>query len=76
MTTLMFHAMYIVNLSSSENTVPEDMKLTRVKPLLKKNSALDVGNYRPVSILNVVSKILERAIRATNLIRSYQIKYF
>ena len=35
------------------------MKIARVKP---KNSNLDVGNYRPVSILNVVSKILEKAI--------------
>ena len=33
-----------------------------VKPLFKKNSRLDVGNYRPVSILSVLSKILERAV--------------
>ena len=38
------------------------MKIARVKPLYKKNSNLDVGNYRPVSILSVVSKILEKAI--------------
>ena len=38
------------------------MKYARVKPLFKKNSPLEVGNYRPVSILSVVSKILERSI--------------
>ena len=38
------------------------MKLARVKPLYKKNSNLEVGNYRPVSILSIVSKILERAV--------------
>lgn len=38
------------------------MKLARVTPLYKKNSPLDVNNYRPVSILCVVSKIMERAV--------------
>ena len=35
---------------------------TQVVPLHKKNSQLEVGNYRPVSILPVVSKYFERAI--------------
>ena len=55
-------------------------QLTRVKPLYKKNSNLDVGNYRPVSILSVVSKILEKAVYAqleaylveNNIIYDYQ----
>ena len=34
---------------------------SKVIPLFKKGSTLDPGNYRPVSILNVLSKILERA---------------
>ena len=38
------------------------MKQARVKPLFKKGSPLQVGNYRPVSILSVVSKILEKSI--------------
>jgi hypothetical protein len=43
------------------------MKYARVKPLFKKNSPLEVGNYRPVSILSIVSKILERsALREHN----------
>jgi hypothetical protein len=29
---------------------------------LKKNSPLEVGNYRPISILSIVSKILERSV--------------
>ena len=36
------------------------MKKAKVKPLFKKKHRLDVGNYRQVSILSVVSKILER----------------
>ena len=31
-------------------------------PLFKKNCRSEVGNYRPVSILCVISKILERAV--------------
>ena len=38
------------------------MKIARVCPIFKTNSRLEVGNYRPVSILVVVSKILEKSI--------------
>ena len=38
------------------------MKKAKVKPLLKTKSRLRVGNYRPVIVLSVVSKILERAV--------------
>ena len=53
---------FIINMSISEKTVPSDLKLAKVKPLYKKNSSLEVGNYRPVSILSIVSKILEKAV--------------
>ena len=53
---------FIINMSISENYVPDNMKIARVKPLFKKNSNLDVGNYRPVSILSIVSKILEKSV--------------
>ena len=38
------------------------MKYARVKPLFKKNNHLEVDNYRPVSILSIVYKILERNV--------------
>ena len=53
---------YIVNLSIDTGVVPDDMKSARLTPIYKKSSPLDVGNYRPVSILSVVSKILERTV--------------
>ena len=56
------HITFIINLSITSNSVPTDMKFARVRPLFKKNSRSDVGNYRPVSILSVVSKILELAV--------------
>ena len=71
---------YLVNLSIDTHTVPDELKYAIVKPLFKKNSRLDVGNYRPVSILPVISKILERAIyvqieaylKENNLLYEYQ----
>ena len=53
---------HIVNLSITSETVPSEFKKARVKPLYKKGSRLQAGNYRPVSILPVLSKILERAV--------------
>ena len=53
---------FIINQSILTETVPSTMKQARVKPLFKKNSPLDVGNNRPVSILSIVSKVLERSV--------------
>ena len=53
---------YLVNLSISTGIVPNELKLAKVKPLYKKNSKKDIGNYRPVSILCIISKILEKSV--------------
>ena len=53
---------HIVNLSLIHGMVPDELKNARVVPLFKKNDRLSVGNYRPVSILNVFSKILEKVV--------------
>lgn len=54
----------IINTSIESGTVPEAFKRAAVKPLLKKASldANELGNYRPVSNLPYLSKILERAV--------------
>ena len=53
---------HIVNLSITSETVPSSFKDARVKPLYKKGGKLEPGNYRPVSVLNILSKILERTV--------------
>ena len=53
---------FLINLSICTKTVPECTKVAKVKPLYKKGSNLEVGNYRPVSILTSISKILEKSI--------------
>ena len=53
---------HIVNFSIMSEALPSGFKDARVIPLFKKGSRLDPGNYRPVSILNILSKVLERAV--------------
>ena len=53
---------HIINLSIDTNVVPTEFKYARVKPLYKKGNRNQVENYRPISILSVVSKVLEKAI--------------
>ena len=56
----------IINTSLSSGDVPQSYKHALVSPLLKKDT-LDkevLKNYRPVSNLPFVSKILEKAVAA------------
>lgn len=50
----------IINQSLKSGTFPELMKIARVIPLYKKGDSESVDNYRPVSILPALSKILEK----------------
>ena len=52
----------IINCSLKSGHVPLDFKSARVIPLLKKGKVVEVDNYRPISILSTVSKLLERAV--------------
>ena len=53
---------YLVNLSITSKIVPACTKHAKVIPMYKKKSKLDVGNYRPVSVLTSISKVLEKAV--------------
>ena len=61
----------MVNLSLNSGVFPDIFKTSHVMPLLKRPSLPkdDMENYRPVSNLNFVSKIIEK-VRA-NRIRSH-----
>ena len=52
----------MVNHSFRTSEFPDPLKLAQVAPIHKKNNTLEKGNYRPVSILPVISKIYERSI--------------
>ena len=51
---------HVLNLSLSSGVFPSELKMARVIPLLKAGDPLLFSNYRPVSILPLFSKILER----------------
>ena len=53
---------HIINLSLRDASFPTSWKKAKVVPLLKKGDALDPKNYRPVALLPILSKILERAV--------------
>ncbi len=55
---------HIMNLSISTATIPPEWKTAIVTPIYKDGCRTDCSNYRPISVLPVLSKILERAVHA------------
>jgi hypothetical protein len=55
----------LINRSIADSVVPECMKMALVVPILKKShlDPADISNYRPVSNLSFLSKLLERVIK-------------
>ena len=53
---------YIFNRSICSGIVPEKLKLAKIVPLHKKGDTHDMSNYRPIAILPVFAKILEKII--------------
>ena len=67
----------IFNLSISTGEFPENMKLAEVIPLFKKGALDIMENYRPISLLITLSKLLEKCIykRLYNFININNIFY-
>ena len=61
---------YILNLSFSTGIFPDKLKVARVVPIFKKGDKTAPGNYRPISVLPVISKLFEK------LINTRIVKYF
>ena len=53
----------ILNNGIQDCIFPDKLKLADITPLYKKDDKTDKKNYRPVSILPVVSKIFERIMQ-------------
>ena len=52
--------LHVFNLSLVKGIFLDDLKITRVTPVVKGGDEKDLGNYRPISVLPCFSKILER----------------
>lgn len=53
---------YIVNLSFKEGVFPNALKKSKVIPKFKKGDTTLVENYRPISLLSTISKVIEKAM--------------
>ena len=70
----------LFNFSLSSGSVPRTWKQANVTPIHKKNDPSDESNYRPISLLSTVSKVLEKNVhkylfnffRDNNVITAFQ----
>ena len=53
---------HILNLSVKSMTFPSDWKKAKVVPIPKNKNPTDVGDLRPISLLPIIGKILERLV--------------
>ena len=53
---------YLFNLSLSTGYIPQEWKAHIIIPIHKSNDRSLVSNYRPISLLSNISKVLERLI--------------
>ena len=56
---------HIINLSIRNSVFPSSWKVAKVIPIYKSGSSMEVSNYRPISVLPVVSKIIEKHVHQT-----------
>ncbi|XP_057296299.1 uncharacterized protein LOC130625264 [Hydractinia symbiolongicarpus] len=54
---------YIINMSFETSTFPSDWKRTKVLPLFKSGAKSSVNNYRPISVIPAISKVIEKVVR-------------
>ena len=58
---------HILSLLLTSGTVPQKMKIAKVVPIFKKGQKDSVNNYRPISLLTSISKVLDRLVYTRTL---------
>ena len=73
---------HLINLSLKSGVVPSDWKVAKVTPIHKGGSKEDFNNFRSISVLPVLSKILEKTVHKqlldyveNNLLSKHQFGY-
>ena len=56
------HLTKLLNLCISTSTWPTEWKLSHVTPVFKKDDTTSVTNYRPISVLSIIPKIVEKVV--------------
>jgi integrase len=54
--------LFIFNLALATGIFPDELKMAKVTPIYKEGDKSNCGNYRPISVLPVIAKILEKLI--------------
>ena len=70
----------LCNLSITSGEFPHSCKIPKLKPIYKEGSLTEVSNYRPISLLPLISKVIEKVIHDQtsdflnyrNLLHSYR----
>ena len=67
----------LFNLSFTTGTFPDMLKIAKTIPIFKKGSKLLVSNYRPISLLSNINKILEKLMysRIYDFLTKFNILY-
>ena len=67
----------LINQSFEQGIFPDKLKLGKVNPVHKKDSTDNPSNYRPISVLSIFSKIIEKLIhkRLYNFLDTFQLPY-
>ena len=59
---VIYYLTFIINLSITTGIFPNEWKYARVSPIFKDEDKTDPNNYRPISVLPIVSKLIERVV--------------
>ena len=60
--TVVLPLTHVINQSICTGIFPDSLKIARVVPLFKKGDQHILHNYRPISLLPVVSKVFEKVV--------------
>ena len=68
---------FLFNKSLEQGIFPNALKVTKIVPIHKGDSMFSMSNYRPISLLPIFSKILEKLMysRVMSFIQKYNILY-
>ena len=71
------HLLTLINCSFSSGVVPDKLKITGVMPVYKKGIKSTVVNYRPISLLSILNKILEKLMynKLLNFLERHQVLF-
>ena len=66
-----------INHAFYNGVFPKELKMTKVIPVYKSGSTMELNNYRPISVLNTFSKVFERLMddRLTKFLDKYNVLY-